>query len=117
MTKDQIRGSNIVQSIIRLKQTKSHMEAVLRIVPATSGSAKHFKRQIKRIDDIFTDTVSITVLSDEVRAAMRLEWASDEFTLNAITEKAALLSPAQKDNVEKLIDMILEGKPLEIIEK
>lgn len=113
---DKVRGTNIVQFIIKLKQAKTHCENVAAICPENTGGHKHFKRQIKRLDDIFTDTASITILSEEVRAAMRKEWNSDEFTIEAIYEKLALLPPEQKEKVETLVDMILAGEKIELIE-
>ena len=112
MSENKTRGTNIVQFIIKLKQAKTHCENVVAICPTNTGGHKHFKRQIKRLEDIFTDTASITILSDEVRAAMRKEWQSDEFTIEAIYEKLARLPPEQKENFEVLIDMVLAGKQI-----
>jgi hypothetical protein len=120
MSKEQIRASNIVQSIIKLKQSVTHMQVVSLILMENVTDGKkpkgvnHFERQIKAIEAIYINTVSIPALTKEVRTAIRNIWNSDEFEVDAIAEKIALLTPAKKEMIEKIVDGLLIGEEITI---
>ncbi len=55
--------------------------------------------------------------TEEVREGIRKEWNSDTFVLPAISEKLGLLNPDQRAVVEDLIDLILKGDNIQIVDE
>jgi hypothetical protein len=55
--------------------------------------------------------------TEEVREGIRKEWNSDTFVLPAISEKLGLLNPDQRSVVEDLIDLILKGDNIQIVDE
>lgn len=101
--------SNIVQAINKLKQARELFEDFQRELPNSKGSqlAERYKA---KIDWIFTDLVSHPHFSDEVRNGIRNEWNGDVFAIDALTDKAGLLTPEKRLEVEDYIDGLLMGK-------
>jgi len=68
----------------------------------------------KRAEWIVNDLITHPLLPQSVRDGIKAEWSSDCFTVDAIAEKAALLNPAQRENIESVIDCMLKGETLKI---
>lgn len=108
-------GSNIIGAIHSIKQAQDHFELFEFEHPGTVG-ANHFKKYRSKLEWIYKDIVTITMLTDEVRDGIRREWASDCFDVPAITEKVALLNPDQRSFIETIVDAMLKGEEVKVIE-
>lgn len=107
-------NANIINGIIELKKAKDLFEDAIRSMGKESKGAKLLKNYISKIEWIYTDMVTFPKFTDVVINGIRKEWASDSFTVDAITEKVAMLSPQQRDAIEKVIDKVLDGEMLEV---
>lgn len=108
--------SNIVSSLQHLNMAKQHMESFTLDNPGTKG-ANLFALYVKRINWIFNDLFTNPFLPDVVRAGIKKEVESDCFSVPAITEKIALLSPEQRELLEDVIDNVLAGDMLMVNDK
>lgn len=108
--------SNIILSIQSLRMAEEFMQDFIREFPNSRG-AHIFKGYSKRINWILTDIVTYPFFGDEVRDGMRKEMSSDVLTVSAIYEKIPLLNPEQRDALESVIDSVLAGETIEIIQK
>ena len=68
----------------------------------------------KRAEWIVKDLITLPVLPQTVRDGIKAEWQSDVFTVDAISEKTALLNPEQRENIETLIDYMLKGETIKV---
>lgn len=105
---------NIVTGIIDLKKAKDRFEDAIRQIGSESKGCKLLKNYIGKIEWIYKDIVTYPLFTPEVIEGIRKEWQSDSFTVDAISEKAALLSPEAREAVEALIDSILSGEELKV---
>lgn len=108
-----MKGSNVVSSVHHLKMAKEHFEDFRREFPEAMGS-RLFKTYIDRIDWIFRDLLAYPHLNDKVREGFKAEIESDVFAVPAISEKVALLNPAQREMIEVTIDAMLSGVEIKI---
>ena len=108
--------SNVILSIQSLRMAEEFMQDFIREFPNSRG-AHIFKGYSKRINWILTDIVTYPFFGDEVRDGMRKEMSSDVLTVPAIYEKIPLLNPEQRDALESVIDSVLAGETIEIIQK
>lgn len=108
-------SANIINAIQNLKMAQEQFEDFIRQYPDTAGS-KLFQRYVSKITWIFTDIVSITSLTDEVRAGIRKEITSDVYAVPAIVEKVALLTPEQRELIEDTLDAMLAGEEVKIVD-
>lgn len=109
-----MRGeSDIVSGLQALKRTYDHWESFIREKPG-SLAERMFKEYLKKINWIVFDFLSCPHFPEDVRRGIRKEWTSDGFSVPAISEKVALLSPEQRSAVENVIDLLLSGEKLEI---
>jgi len=104
-------NSNIINGIIELKKAKDLFEDVVR---QSGDGTKLISNVIKRIEQTKNVFTTSSLFPDVVIEGIRKEWAADSFTVDAITEKIALLSPEQREAIENVIDKVLEGESLEI---
>jgi hypothetical protein len=70
-----------------------------------------------KLEWIYKDLISNPNFTEEVREGIRKEWNSDTFVLPAISEKLGLLNPDQRAVVEDLIDLILKGDNIQIVDE
>jgi hypothetical protein len=111
-----MKGSgNIVSAIHHLKMASDHFQSFNFEHPGTRG-ARLFESYRKRIAWIVTDLRTNNDLPDIAREGVKREWDSDVFAVPAIAEKAALLSPGQREFLETMIERLLEGEVFKIIE-
>lgn len=103
--------ADLITSIHHIKIAYDLMNSFIMDNPNTTGS-RMFIPYTKKLNWIVNDIITNPIFPQIVRDGIRQEWESDSFTLLAIDEKLAKLSPQQRDNVETLIEMILEGKKL-----
>jgi hypothetical protein len=82
-------------------------------MPSSRGGQK-FSEYKRKIEWIFTDIKSYPHFSEEVREGMREEMKSDPFAFASIIEKAALLSPKQREMLEEVIEKVLKDESFEI---
>lgn len=106
--------SNIVQSINKLKQSYDLFEDFQRQHPFTKGAAiaKHYNTKILWI---YKDFVSNPSFNDKVREGVIKEWNSDIFIIDAINNKIGLLAPEKRELIETIIDALLNGEEINII--
>lgn len=107
-------NANIINGIISLKKAKDFFEDAMRTAGDKSIGAKLMGNVVNRIEGAKNVFVTSTWFPELVREGIRKEWASDSFTVDAITEKVALLSPEQREAIERVLDKILAGDSLEI---
>lgn len=108
-------GANIISAVHCLAQAKAHFESFCREHPATKGE-RLFSGYGKKIEWIYKDIQTIPVLPDTVRQGIKAEWESDVFSVPAIAEKSALLNPEQREMVELMIDAMLAGEEVQIVD-
>lgn len=106
-------ASNIISSIHHLRIAVEHWDSFCREHPGSKG-AMLFKGDKKRVEWIVKDLITHIALPQSVRDGIKAEWNSDVFAPAAITEKAALLNPQQRDMVETLIDGLLNGEEIKM---
>lgn len=106
-------GSNIISGMICLKQAYEHFESFRREFPGGKGDSL-FKVYNSKISWVAKDMITHPFLSDQIRTGIKKEWESDVFVLPAISEKAALLSPEQRELAEIFIDHLLNGDEVKI---
>jgi hypothetical protein len=107
-------NANIINGITKLKQAKDLLEDAMRTAGKESVGAKLIGNVVNRIEGAKNVFVTSIWFPDVVREGIRKEWASDSFTVDAITEKIALLSPKQRDTIEAVLDKILAGELLQV---
>ena len=108
--------SDIVSALQQMAMTRDHMASFTRGHPGTKG-ANLFAGYIKRINWIFNDLYTNPFLDAKVREGIKREVESDVFAVPEITGKIALLSPAQREALEEVIDRVAAGEDLIIDEK
>src|SRR6478736_3379630 len=106
-------SSNIISAVHHLKMASEHLEDFNRSHPGTKGAIL-FNGYKKRLEWIVKDLITLPMLPQAVRDGIKSEWQSDVFTVDAIAEKAALLNPALRENLEALIDNLLKGEQIQI---
>lgn len=112
-----MRGtSNIISGIHNLKKTFDHFESFQREHPGSKGS-RLFADLNKRVIWVYQQLLTHPSLPETVRQGIKAEWESDVFTVDAISEKVALLNPEQRETLEVLLDSILNGEEIEAIIK
>lgn len=111
-----MRGSSVVSGIHNLKLAKDYFEDFCREHPNSIGEKK-LHIYIKKIDWIFTDFLTTSMLTDEVRDGVRKEINSDALLVPELHRKMALLNPEQREGLEDVIDCILSGQTIEVISK
>lgn len=109
-------GSDIVSAIHCIRQAYDHFESFQREHPGTKGAALT-KNYNTKLEWVYRDLLTHPFLPEVVRSGMRREWQSDVFAVPAISENVALLAPEQRAFVERLIEAMLNGEQIEMIEK
>ena len=108
-------SSNIISGIHCLAQAFEHFDSFRMEHPGSAGE-KVFKIYNNKIEWIAADLISHPFLPQEVRDGIRKEWESDVFIVPAIAEKVALLNPNQREMIESLVDAMLSGEEVNIVE-
>ena len=108
-------SANIISAIQNLKMAQEQFEDFMRQYPDSAGS-KLFQKYVKKITWIFSDVITIPSITDEVRAGIRKEIASDVYAVPAIVEKVSLLTPEQRELIEDTLDAMLAGEEVKIVD-
>lgn len=112
-----MRGAtDLVSAIHHIKQAFEHLDSFRREHPGSAG-ARLFKTYQQKLEWIVKDFLTIPYLPSQVVDGIRKEWESDVFTKDAILDKVNMLNPEQREAVEVLIDQIILGQELKIIEQ
>lgn len=109
-------GSDIVSAIHCMRQAYEHFESFQREYPASKGAAL-MKNYNTKLEWVYKDLATHPFLPDVVRNGINKEWNSDVFAVPAISEQVALLAPEQRAFVERLIEAMLNGEEIQMIEK
>jgi len=70
------------------------------------------KKYAPKLEWIYKDLLSSPILHEQVRDGLRAEWEVDTFATSAIVEKLALLRDDQRLEIEKLIELVLDGQEI-----
>lgn len=108
-------GSNIVSAIHSLKQAYDFFESFERDYPGSKAEII-FSSYRKKIEWIYKDILTYPFFTEPIRDGIRNEWNSDVFTLPALNEKIPLLNPEQREMVENIIDALLKGETINILQ-
>jgi len=108
-------SANIISAIQNLKMAQEQFEDFMRQYPDSAGS-KLFQRYVSKITWVFSDIITIPSITDEVRAGIRKEIASDVYAVPAIVEKVSLLTPEQRELIEDTLDAMLAGEEVKIVD-
>lgn len=112
-----MRGSSdIISGMHELRKAYARYENFQLEYPGGKG-ANLFKEINKRIYWCYTQLLTHPSLPETVREGIKAEWESDVFTVDAISEKVALLNPEQRETLEVLLDSILNGEEIEAVIK
>lgn len=105
--------SNFVTSIHHLRIASEYMDDIVRQYP-TSRAANIFEQYSKKLKWILLDIRTFPHFTDEIRDGIRNEINSDPLTYRAIMERISLLTPAQRDFLESVVEDLIDGKTLKI---
>ena len=109
------RGANIINAIQNLRMAQDQFEDFCRQYPNSKGE-RVFKDYSKRISWMFKDLLTHPFITEEVREGIKKEIDSDVWGVSAIIEKVALLTPEYRDLIEEMIDGIIRGEEIKIID-
>lgn len=109
-------ASNIVSSLHHLKMADEHFESFQREHPASKG-ARTFHQYRRKIAWIFGDIATHPFLPEPVRKGIKNEINSDVFAVPAIQEKIPLLTPEKREFVETVVDMLLDNRAFQLLER
>jgi len=115
MNQEVNNGANIINAIQNMKMAQEQFLDYTRQYPHSAGS-RLFKKYSDKIDWIFSDIITHTFLTKEVREGIKTEIKSDVFAVPAIIEKIALLTPDQREMIEDTLDAILNGEEVKIVD-
>jgi len=104
-------SGTFVEVIHHLKIAKEFLESFIREKPGTVGE-RMARQYVAKINWIYNDLITFPNFPDIVRQGIREEWESDPFLSMAITEKLAILNPAQRTAIENIIDEVLKGQEI-----
>lgn len=107
-------GSDIISMIHHLRIAHDHAESFRREHPGTRGDAM-MKKYADRITWIYEDIKSHPLLPSKVSEGIRNEWNSDVYAVDAIEEKIAILNPDQREIIEDIIDSVLAGEQIKVL--
>ena len=104
-------SGTFVEVIHHLKIAKEFLESFIRDKPGTVGE-RMARQYVAKINWMYNDLITFPNFPDIVRQGIREEWESDPFLSMAITEKLAILNPAQRTAIENIIDEVLKGQEI-----
>lgn len=109
-----MRGeSDIVSGLQAMKRAYDHWNSFVRERPG-SLAERVFGGYCKKLNWIANDMITGLHFPDIIRDGIRKEWNADAFTTMAISEKAALLPPDQREVIETIIERLITGEKLRI---
>lgn len=104
-------SGTFVEVIHHLKIAKEFLESFIREKPGTVGE-RMARQYVAKINWMYNDLITFPNFPDIVRQGIREEWESDPFLSMAISEKLAILNPAQRTAIENIIDEVLKGQEI-----
>ena len=110
------KGANIINAIQNLRMAQEQFDDFCRQFPNSKGE-KVFKDYSKRISWMFKDLLTHPFLTEEVRVGIKKEIDSDIWSVPAILEKVALLTPEYRELIEEMLDGIIRGEEIKIIDE
>lgn len=108
-------GSSIMSAIHHLKIAREFMDDFVRSHDRFARGTVKFGEYSRKINWILSDMATYPHFRQDVRDAMNNELKSDPFAFMSIMEKAALLSPDQRQTLEEVIEMVLKGEPIKVV--
>jgi hypothetical protein len=110
-------ATSLLNSIASLKRSKDLMKATMADIPSDNSVVKKAcKVALGRIEKAYMDILTAPGLGEDYRTVLRREWASDQWTNEAILEKLVQLTPETRETVETLIDGIINGETINIVD-
>ena len=106
-------ASEIVKFIHHLQRAKLSLEVFL-LGTFNDGAKRKFSQYVKKIDWIITDLKTEPGVDRTLSDAIDLEFNSDVFLLDAVSEKMLLLTPNERDILENIVDEIIKGEEIQI---
>lgn len=111
-----MRGSsNIVSAIHSTRQAYEHFCSFQREYPNSKG-AKLMETFNKKLSFIAREIITHPHIPQEVRDGVKKEWEGDVFSVDAIAEKVALLAEDKRSIVESIVDAMLAGEEIKIVD-
>jgi hypothetical protein len=109
-------ASDLVNGLLHIRMAYHYWDDFRRELQGTKGQ-NLLKLYTSKLEWIYNDLITNPNFTEEVREGIRKEWNSDTFALPAISEKLGLLNPDQRAVVEDLIDLILKGDNIQIVDE
>lgn len=106
---------DILNSLHHLKLSRDFMRSFMLDNPESVG-ARMLRPYTTKMEWIAADLITNPRFPQPVRDAIRNEWQADGFVIPAIDEKIAQLSPEQREILEGIIDLILEGETIKVVQ-
>ncbi|NBW21610.1 MAG: hypothetical protein EBR82_78000 [Caulobacteraceae bacterium] len=107
-----MRGaSQLVDFIHHLRCAYEYMQGFRRDKPGSNAQRLGAKYAAK-IEWMYKDLVTNPAFPIEVREGLKSEWNVDTFATDAIREKLALLRDDQRLEIERLIELVLDGQEI-----
>lgn len=108
--------SSIISGLQHIKRAKDFFEVFANTCQGGRGAAL-MRGYIGKLNFILRDFSSTPDFSQEVRDALRMEYQSDTWEVDDLCGKMALVPANQRDFVEKILDMVISGEQLKIMEE
>lgn len=109
-------ASDLVNGLLHIRIAHHYWDDFRRELQGTKGQ-NLLKLYTSKLEWIYNDLITNPNFTEEVREGIRKEWNSDTFVVPAIQEKMALLNPDQRIVVEELIDLMLKGDEIKIVDE
>ena len=109
-------ASEILKFLHNTQRAKLNLEVFL-LGDVNDKAKRKFSQYVKKMDWMITDLKTEPAVQKELRDAIDLEFNSDVYCVDAILEKTLMLTPDERDILEKIIDGVIAGEDLEIIYK
>lgn len=109
-------GSNIISAIHSIRQAYEHFCSFQREYPGSKGDRLMACFNAK-LSFIAKEIITHPFLPEDVRMGVKKEWEGDVFSVDAITEKVALLTNDKRELIELVIDAMLAGEEIKIVDK
>lgn len=106
-------ASDFVNAVINIAKARDYMLSFMRDHPS-SKLGRNCRVWLGKINWLEADIVSSPAFDDQTRLALKYELNSDVFTMDAIMEKIAHLTPDQRLQIERVVELVAEGNALKI---
>lgn len=107
-------ASEILKFLHNTQRAKLNLEVFL-LGDVNDRARRKFAQYVNKLDWLITDLKTEPAVSKDLRDAIDLEFNSDVYCVDAILEKTLMLTPDERDILEKIIDSVIAGEEINIV--